>query len=312
MFKKLTLILSLLLTSISYSKPVLISFDGSANLDMWQDTLDFAKDNNVKFTYFISAPYFLTESEEQANPYWAKTEIHEPPLKFRKDEHKNGIKARFNYLDRAIREGHEIGSHLVGHYNGEKWTYEQWKKELDYFNWTFKKLYSNECLDNLTNEDFKFKGMCSIKGIRAPELGVNEAYFKAIKEAGYEYDSSLVQGQSLTPTVKEIYIRKININKVLWDDEKSPTKTLPFDYNFSILPQVLNNNYTIYPFMPQILFFDSLIHDYMDSSEPLQICLHFEKFEGQPYYKAMKHFVEWAGKDAEYLTYEEYANRKVK
>ena len=42
------------LSSRSNSKLIVnIALDGSENISVWQDTLDFAKGNNVKFTFFL-------------------------------------------------------------------------------------------------------------------------------------------------------------------------------------------------------------------------------------------------------------------
>ncbi len=269
MINKLFLMFFLLSSSL-YSKTILISFDGSEDLNMWKDTLEFAKDNNIKFTYFISAPYFVTKSELNTRPYWALTEIGKPNVNFRNDSTEKYIIKRKEFLMKAQNEGHEIASHLCGHYNGAKWTYEQWNKELKFFQETFK---------NVPN----------ITGIRAPELGVNKSYFKAIKQFGYEYDSSLVYSKNINYE-QEIPIRAI---KTYFGNY------LPFDYNFSLLK--LN------PDESEELFFISLCEDYVNNTNPTQICLHFKNFVGQPYYKAMKRFVLWVkDKNPSFLTYKEF------
>ncbi len=295
------LLFLLTLASFSQAKPVLISFDGSALLPMWKDTLAFAKENNVKFTYFVSAPYFVSESQVKENPYWAAEEIGTPYCNFRKDEWKLGTEERWNYLDEAVKDGHEIASHLCGHYDGSRWKYEQWNKELLFFIWAMN-THSNGGNKPSTNG---FNGMASISGIRAPYLATNDAYFKAIKEFGYEYDSSLVGGQfKQAPDVKEIAIRKIKITSNILSGNGKTGITLPFDCNFTILNVPKETNM-------EDLFFNSLCLDYTESNEPSQICLHFELMDNGAYYGAMKRFVAWAkDKNPEYMTYKEYASLK--
>jgi hypothetical protein len=50
------------LLSHSSSKFIInIALDGSENVSVWQDTLDFAKENNVKFTFFYSGGSFASK-----------------------------------------------------------------------------------------------------------------------------------------------------------------------------------------------------------------------------------------------------------
>ncbi len=278
MFKKfLFLSLFLFVPFLSYSKVVLISFDGSGSREMWRETLEFALENNLKFTYFISAPYFVTESQLQYRPYWAISEIGKPFVKFRKDSEyeKKAITERLAYLVVAKNQGHEIASHLCGHYDGSKWTYEEWVKELTFFNDTF-------------------KDVGVIDGIRAPNLGVNEEYFKAIKKFGYKYDSSLVFSKNKIYSDSEIPIRNIKIYN-------RNDYTLPFDYNFNLFSKHYSEQ------KEEDIFFNSLCYDYLNNPNPTQICLHFQTFPGQPYMKAMEHFVLWLkDKKPTYLTYKQF------
>jgi len=275
--KRMLLVL-IMLTSVANSKIVLVSFDGSGYLDVWKDTLDFAKQEDIKCTYFVSAPYFITESEVVNNPYWAVKEIGEPLIKMRRDGWQYGLDKRWAFLNRAQEEGHDISSHLCGHYDGSKWTYEQWMKEIKFFKFAMRKFNH------------------PILGIRAPHLGVNAAYFEAIKDSGYLYDSSQVYRKSgKYGFAKEIPIRQIEI--------KGATKlraTLPFDCNFIILKEAKALDM-------EKVFFDSLCSDYLNSPLPTQVCLHFEKVPGAPYMNAMKRFVKWAKeRDAKFMTYGQY------
>ena len=267
----------------AHAKDVLISFDGSARTDMWEDSLRFAREHQVKFTYFVSAPYFLMNADLQEHPYWAINEIGYPPLQI--SNRRTMVNARNAYIIQAVAEGHEIGSHLCGHYDGSKWTYEQWMKEIEFFRWTFSRIKGFNIRD--------------IVGIRAPNLATNDAYFQAIKFCGFYYDSSDVSGNNKTPRpIIEIPIRRIRVilakpvlNGMRFNDD------LPFDYNFALNVGA--------KYMRQI-FFDSLCYDYLANSEPTQICLHFQEYEGDPYYNAMKDFVAWAkDKSPRYIAYRE-------
>ena len=269
--------------TLAHSKDILISFDGSARTDMWEDSLKFAKENNVKFTYFISAPYFLVNEDLKGHPYWAEREIGYAPLRI--GNRKTIVHQRFMFLRDAVVDGHEIASHLCGHYDGSRWTYEQWMKEMDFFRWTFSKA-----------REFDVR---NIVGIRAPLLATNDAYFKAIKECGFRYDSSDTSDQDWPGRlIPEIPIRKIKVviakpflNSLVFNND------LPFDYNFSL---------NVGARYMRKIFFDSLCYDYLACIEPTQVCLHFQEYDGDPYYNAMKDFVLWVkDKGPQYKTYKE-------
>jgi hypothetical protein len=308
--KSIILALFMLIAVRANAKEILISFDGSDYLDRWEETLDFAMKNEVHFTYFVSAPYFLTEEMEQTHPYWALHELPEKCLiKPRANSQQNAIAKRVQYLHTAVLEGNEIASHLCGHYDGRKWTYEQWMKEFAYF----KLAVPYE----------------KVVGVRAPFLCTNVDYFKALKDSGYGYDSSTISikdkkyvDSGVSEAVKEIPIKKI---KVIAEGYTGPEKCAPFDCDFIVLVQ-----YKLFPDTwaveghpeckdPHILeemkimedvFFNSLCYDYLNDQQPTQICLHFQKRSGESYWNATKRFVEWVkDKNPKYMTYKEYCGK---
>lgn len=285
------LVLFLFMAGLTYSKDILISFDGSARLDMWQETLDISRDNNAKFTYYISAPYFLTTDDICDHPYWASTKYGEPALKFRQDtaQERGYIARRYAYLNRAVSQGCEIGSHLVGHYNGWNWTEQDWNNEFEFFAWTFEK-----------HGNFDYK---NIKGIRAPCLGTSEPYLRVMQNYGLEYDTSTVfkrthfakAGGGIVPLWK---FRLVKSGKDFVNEFR-----LPFDYEMGIMKNISHE-----PKFQEDLFFESLCNEYnLDDGLPLQIMMHFEKFEGDPYWNATKRFIQWVkDKNPHYMTYLEY------
>lgn len=284
------LIAFLLLTPLNiYPKDILISFDGSASLEMWKNTLDYAKENNLKFTYFVSAPYFVVEGSDLANDYWAPKVFKFQPIGFRRTNVGWAVQKRREYIDKALDTGHEIGSHLVGHYNGRKWTKEQWAQEFAFFDTVFpprnEKLY--------------------MKGIRAPELGINQAYYDYLDSPDNKsiiYDSSAVKGRFPIPygfgKIKQIPMQEIRIiNK--------PTSgyILPMDFNFTLLNCTVEEK--------KIIFLNSMKNYYNSIEEPFMICLHFELMDNGIYYEVMKELVEWLkDKNPRYLTYTEYLQEK--
>ena len=153
-----------------------IALDGSENIAVWEETLDFAQENNVKFTFFIVGVHLLQDS--LANLY-------NPPRRERGRSdvgfggNKTRVESRLNMIRRAFSEGHEIAGHGNGHWDGSEFTYEDWISELRQFEYFFRNAYQiNEILDPDPNE---WKAIAtSIVGFRAPLLINNNEMYKAL------------------------------------------------------------------------------------------------------------------------------------
>jgi len=207
-----------------------IALDGSENIAVWKDTLDFAKENSVKFTFFIVGVHLLQDS--LANLY-------DPPMhqRGRSDVGFGGDKARvesrLNMLRRAFREGHEIAGHGNGHWDGSEFTYEDWISELRQFDYFFRNAYE---INGIVDPDPQEWNVIadSIVGFRAPLLINNKEMYKALKDMGYLYDTSLVL--ALTPKFQYRYndIIIFPLNSLNTD----LGKTISMDYNFLMLDKV--------------------------------------------------------------------------
>ena len=108
---------------------VMLAFDGSKNVAFWEASRQFAKENNVKFTYFASGVYFLTQADAQQY------------LEPKRGRGKSAIgfggtvadmKDRLHQMKLAMEEGHEIASHANGHFDGSKYTADEWNSEFDH------------------------------------------------------------------------------------------------------------------------------------------------------------------------------------
>jgi hypothetical protein len=102
---------------------------------MWDATRAFSsemksKGADVRFTYFISGVYFLTEASRS---------------NYQGPHHLQGSSAigfggqlsdvlnRAQNVNLAFSEKHEIGSHANGHFDGSKWTEPDWTQEFQLF-----------------------------------------------------------------------------------------------------------------------------------------------------------------------------------
>lgn len=169
---------------------MILSFDGSRSLATWAATRDLARTLTrqgapVRFTYFVSAVYFLTDAE--AGRYRAPRQ--------RPGQSAIGfggtvetVAARRQQVCAALREGHEIASHAGGHYDGSSWTEAEWTAELDAF-------------DAILSGTFRACGLprSPVVGVRAPHLGTGDGYYYALLRRGLRYDASRIAAPSAWP-----------------------------------------------------------------------------------------------------------------
>ncbi|MDB5259365.1 MAG: hypothetical protein JWO73_573 [Candidatus Taylorbacteria bacterium] len=205
---------------------ILLSFDGGKSIDVWEDTLNFSKKLNsegkpVHFTYFINAAYFL--APENAKSY-------APPLKPRGtsiinfSEDASHIDTRVKEVNRAILEGHEIASHLVGHFSGKSWNKNNWEQEFDSFD------------DIMSNIESKNPGLHlgqpslleqnPIRGFRAPYLHTNTHMYEVLHERKFAYDASEVSKGHEWPTIDTEGLWHIPYSTVEIGDSRTPVTAM--------------------------------------------------------------------------------------
>jgi peptidoglycan/xylan/chitin deacetylase (PgdA/CDA1 family) len=195
---------------------VLFSFDGSKSNDIMTKTRNFAQEMKaqgkpIHFTYFVNASYFLTREEGQSyqgpGEATGKTNIGFA-------ESKKDIAKRIEGFNLAVDEGHEIGSHTVGHFDGKNWSKEDWEKEFESFNAILAPL-------GLKQKE--------IIGFRAPYLSVNPALFKALGEMHFRYDTSDVSKKDEWPIKDKNGVWHIPLGMMKL--EYSRQETISMDYS---------------------------------------------------------------------------------
>lgn len=277
---------------------VVMAFDGSRSLDMWQKTLGFAEQMNsqntpVHFTYFLSGVYFLN---------YRKKYLYTPPKKSPGEsligfaDSNKDIEKRIAYVNQAIAQGHEIGSHANGHYDGSKWSETDWQQEFDAFN---NLIFSTIKNNDVQPADVDKYGINldpkKLAGFRSPELGKNPAMFNVLKNNGFAYDTSKVGKIDAWPT---------KLDNGLWEFPLATIKyasttgnILSMDYNFYFKQsgakdvakkgdanwsKFYNDTYSSY-----INYFNS---NYQHNRAPVFIGSHFSEWNDGVYWAAMRDF----------------------
>lgn len=272
---------------------VLLSFDGSRNLQMWEDTRNFAREMTserkpVHFTYFISGVYFLPR---------AKAFLYHPPS-FKIGESLIGfadtideIPLRIDEVRGAISEGHEIASHLNGHFSGgSAWNETGWISEIN----QFRTLLSSSGT-NSGHPEIIFPDTNKIIGIRTPNLSKNKSLYPALEETGFVYDSSQV-GKPTDLPYKIGSIWEIPLKEIPVDGTK--ISTISMDYNFWSLQsknlEVAKKNSLLYKkFHDQMYrsYLNYFYQVYQGNRAPVVIGHHFSLWNDGVYWEVMKDFV---------------------
>lgn len=268
---------------------VLLAFDGSKSLPMWEETTSFARENNIKFTYFISGVYFLAPGD--------KNLYHEPrhgrgrsAIGWGKGE--SDISNRVRAVKAAIEEGHEIASHANGHYDGSGYSRSQWSSEMRQFEDIMLAVPDRYNVLRVRGEQMwpdYFQGR--MIGFRAPLLGHNTNMFRVLENQGYLYDTSKVDQMGYWPEkIKGVWnfplagLRKARTNR----------RTLSMDYNFyygdSEGKRGDASNFGFYEDQMYETYIQYFTHNYFGNRAPVDIGHHFSKWNGGAYWRAMKRF----------------------
>lgn len=168
---------------------VIISFDGAHDNALWDRSRKLAKKTGARFTYFLSCTYFVNPADRRSYQApgqkpgrsatgWAQSV----------DE----IQQRLNNVWQASQEGHEMGSHGCGHFDGGKWSKAEWNREFKAFDTVMRDAWKNNDFGMLEPPGWRDLVGKDIKGFRAPYLSAGPGLTAALKANGFGYDASLV------------------------------------------------------------------------------------------------------------------------
>ncbi|HYF04720.1 MAG TPA: hypothetical protein VEA59_00965 [Patescibacteria group bacterium] len=277
---------------------VVLSFDGSYSLPMWEDTLNFSQEMRiagvpVRFTYFLSGVYFLN---------YRKAHRYHPPLKpvgtslIGFADSNLDVERRVAYVNRAIAEGHEIGSHSNGHFSGAKWSKKSWEQEFSEFNNLLFSIDENNDVDTIDAERYRLHiSPEEIVGYRAPELAKNSAMYEVLKKFNFAYDTSGTGKPEVWPQKRADGLWEFPLALIPYADTNS--LILSMDYNFyykqSKAKDVtkkgdeLWNDFFEKTYSSYLNYFTS---NYKGTRAPVYIGSHFSTWNDGVYWEAMKQF----------------------
>ncbi len=295
---------------------VLLSFDGSKSLRMWNEILNFAdqledEGRPVKYSFFVSGVYFVTSKDK--NLYTPQglngsRYLSQGQSAIGWADSKEGIQKRIEFMNRAVRSGHEIGSHAVGHFSGHKWTHSEWMNEFSEFN----DLVFNWKRNNRIGGDNLIISQDDIKGFRAPQLGVSGGLWTTLRDFNYSYDTSESKDYTLWPVLGSTS-GAWNIRLGFMPIVNTSSRTIAMDYNFYFRHKKQTNPSTLKFYEDQVYesYMNYFYKSYYGNRAPVVIGHHFSLWNQGIYWNAFKKFARavCGQREVECITHKDFSDR---
>jgi peptidoglycan/xylan/chitin deacetylase (PgdA/CDA1 family) len=280
------------LAAVAAERPpqfIVFSYDNCTELDRWQELTAFAEEMNrdserVHFTFFISGTNFLADRKRSL---YAAPHQGAGMSRIGFGGSADDIRARIEMINLARKQGHEIGSHAVGHFDGRSWSATDWLREFA----THRSLFQNIARNNELEDSASFTFPADeITGFRAPYLSTSAGLFEAQRQSKFTYDASGVGHANEWPEKKDGIWR---FNLASLKIAGSGKMTLSMDYNFFVADSGAFNDPKRHPiFREQMLntYMNYLRSNYTGNRAPVHIGHHFSPMQGNVYNQALMAF----------------------
>jgi hypothetical protein len=267
---------------------IVMAFDNCTELERWQELTDFAAELNrdgdrIHFTFFVSGSNFLADSRRN---------IYEGPHQRRGYSRisfggsAEEVRRRVDYVNDLYRNGHEIASHAVGHFNGAAWSMADWQKEFR----AFGELVDNVGQNNGLPESKLAFAARDVIGFRAPYLAKGPGLYGALKAGGFRYDTSGSSHADIWPEKVDGIWR---FNLAILRLQGSGRSALSMDYNFFVAHSRAVDDPRRYEGAREEMLQTYLRYfktNYAGNRAPLHIGHHFMNYQGGAYNEALKSF----------------------
>jgi hypothetical protein len=283
---------------------VMISFDGAGAVSQWDRSMSLGAKTGARFTYFLSCANVLP---------WDQSYRYQPPegrsgksnIGFARNSEE--VRGRLLAIWSAASQGHEIGNHTCGHFDGKDWTKEQWLSEFR----SFDDILSNAFAINRVGYEpqgwrqFVKRG---ISGFRAPYLSTDSAMYEALAARGFKYDASGVE-RDLSRPKGNAQMAKFSLPQI--PEGPSERRIVAMDYNMFVRHSggfERASGSAEFEERAYAAFRHAFDKQYNGKRRPLQIGLHFTLMNGGAYWRAMERLASdvCGKKDVRCVTYSKY------
>lgn len=296
--------------AVSPARPkqvVLISFDAAREVSQWQRSRALAKRTGAHFTYFLSCVFLLSPEtrQEYTGPGKAAGKSN---VGF--GASKQDVADRLEQVRLAAAEGHDIGSHACGHFDGKAWSKADWLTEFA----SVRRIFENAYAINGIPEPADWRDFAhhALVGFRAPYLSADKALYEALPQAGFQYDAS---GVSNGPTVPPTLNSTTRFALPLIPEGPKAKPVVAMDYNLYVRHSdgtekpAMAGEFTERAYQAFRAAFDA---EYNGKRLPLELGFHFTLMNGGAYWDTLDRFASevCVRADVECISFRDYVARQ--
>ncbi|PAQ10785.1 polysaccharide deacetylase family protein [Mesorhizobium temperatum] len=286
---------------------VIISFDSARDISQWKRSRALAARTGAHFTYFVSCVFLLSPETHKEYTAPGKTSG-KSSIGFAAS--KQDVADRLAQINLAASEGHDIGSHACGHFDGKDWSKADWLSEFGSFQRILENAYS---INAITAEPAGWREIArKAVGFRAPYLSANKALYEALPKAGYLFDASGVSRGPARPPTRD-GITRFSLPQI--PEGPDTRRVIAMDYNLYIRHSggferpSKANEFADRTYDAFRAAFDA---QYQGKRIPLELGFHFTLMNDGAYWNALERF---AGEvctrpDVECISYRDYVSRR--
>jgi peptidoglycan/xylan/chitin deacetylase (PgdA/CDA1 family) len=267
---------------------VIISFDSAQHVEQWQRSRALATRTHSTFSYFLSCVYLLAPEH--------KREYDGPGENAGKSNigfaaSKEDVAARLEQIWLARGEGHDIGSHACGHFDGGSWNRADWNAEFASFKRILTEAFAINGIEGEPQGWREFVGS-AVKGFRAPYLSTDRQLYQALADSGFTYDASGVSRGPGQPAAEGGVIR-VAQPQIPEGPESRPV--IAMDYNMFVRHSggfERDDADAVFENRAYEAFKSAFNAEYLGERTPLELGFHFTLMNGGAYWRALERFAD--------------------
>ena len=283
---------------------VLISFDGAGPQAQWERSLALGAKTGARFTYFLTCSNIIA-ADDAAKYQMPEGRSGKSNMGFAKSRAE--ARGRLLAIWAAAAQGHEIGNHTCGHFDGKDWSKQQWLSEFR----SFETILGNAFRDNgfgYEPQGWREFVKAGIKGFRAPYLSTDKALYEALAARGFRYDASGVE-RDISEPKGNARLAKFSLPQI--QEGPSGRRIIAMDYNLFVRHSggfERASESAAFEARAYQAFRGAFDAQYQGKRKPLQIGMHFTLMNGGAYWRAVERLAaDVCGmQDVRCVTYRQY------
>lgn len=268
---------------------VIVSFDGAHDNKLWERSLALGERTGAKFTYFLSCTFLMSQAQRHAYqaPHQKKARSNTGFAQSSEE-----VRIRLDHIWKARLAGHEMASHVCGHFDGGDWSEADWEKEFRTFDETLLSAWKENGVGDKEPEGWADFVRNDIKGFRAPYLSAGKGLWPALRSHGFAYDASSVSKGPVEPEDAGGILRY-----ALPRIEEGPQgkRVIAMDYNLYARhskAREMPEKAAEFEARTLAAFRKAFDEQYQCSRVPLQLGFHFVEMNKGAYWSALEKFLD--------------------